>query len=72
MLVTPVQESAHKVPKLAPQALLSRLQLARSAPRRSPRGASHVVQAISAWSMTHPRASSWYCGYARIYDLTDY
>ena len=43
------QESTHKVPTSASQAVLSRIQVTLHATRRKPHGALRLVQAMSAW-----------------------
>ena len=62
-----MQESAHKVPQSASQAALSRMQLTLHATRRTPRGASRLMQPISAWSVKTRRAPSRRRRDARVY-----
>ena len=44
------QESRHQVPKSVLRAVLGRMQFTLHATRRTPHGASRMVQAMSAWS----------------------
>ena len=46
------------------------MQLTHHATRRTPHGASRLVQAMSAWAVKTRRAPSRHCGDARVYDLT--
>ena len=56
--------------KPASQAVLSRMQLTLHATRRSLRGASHLVLAMSAWSVKNRCAPSRHCRDARVYGHT--
>ena len=56
--VSHVQESTGKVPKAAPQAVLSRMQLTLHVTRWTPHGASSMVQSMSAWSVKTELAPS--------------
>ena len=56
--------------KSAPQAILSRMQLALHATRRTLHGASRLVQAMSAWSVKTRHAPSRHCRDARVYGHT--
>ena len=56
--------------KSASQAVLSRMQLTLHATRRTPHGASRLVQAMSAWSVKTRRAPSRHCRDARVYGHT--
>ena len=53
--------STHKVRESASQVFFSRMQLTPHATRRTPHGASHLVQTMSAWSVNPQSASSWHC-----------
>ena len=61
------EESTHRVPKSASQAVLSRMQLALHATRRTPHGASRLVLAMPAWSVKTRRAPPRHCKDARLY-----
>ena len=65
-----MQESTHKVPKGASQAVLSRVQLTLHATRRTLHGVSRSGQAISSWSVKTRRAPSQHCRDARVYGHT--
>ena len=52
------------------QAVLSRMQLALHATRRTPHGASRLVQAMSAWSVKTRRVPFRHCRDARVYGDT--
>ena len=56
--------------KSASQAVLSRMQLTLHATRQTPRGASRLVLAISAWSVKTRRALRQHCRDARVYGHT--
>ena len=65
------QESRHsKVPTSVLRAVLGRMQLTFHATRRTPHGASRLVQAMSAWLVKTRRAPSRYRRGARIYGHT--
>ena len=51
----------------ASQAVLCSMQLTLHAPRRTPQGASRLVQAMSAWSVKTRRAPSQHCRDARVF-----
>ena len=53
--------------KSASQAVLSRVQLTLHATRRTPHGASRLVQVSSAWSVKIRRAPSRYCRDTRVF-----
>ena len=56
-------------PKAASRVVLCRMQVALHAPRLTPRDASRLVRAMSAWSAKTRRAPSRHCWDARIYGL---
>ena len=64
------QESRHKVPKSVSRAVLGRMQSTLHATRRTPHGASRLVQAMSAWLMKTRRAPSRHSRDARVYGHT--
>ena len=64
------QESRHKVPKSVVRAVLGRMQFTLHATRRTPQGASRMVQAMSAWLVKTRRAPSRHSRDARIYGHT--
>ena len=61
------QESRHKVPKSVLRAVLERMQFTLHATRRTPHGASRLVQAMSAWLVKTRRAPSRHSRDARVY-----
>ena len=61
-----LQERTHMVPMSASKAVLSRMQLTLRATRRTPHGASCLVQATSAWSVKTRRAPFRHCRDARV------
>ena len=65
------QETAHKLPKSTSQeAVHSRMRLTLHATRRTPHGASRLLQAMSAWSVNTRRAPSRHCRNTRVYGHT--
>ena len=56
--------------KVASQAVLGRMQLILYATRRTPQGASRLVQAVSPWSMKTRHAPYRRCRNARVYGHT--
>ena len=64
------QESMHKVLKSFLRAVLGRMQFTLHAIRRTPHGASRLVQAMSAWLMKTRRAPFRHSGDARVYGHT--
>ena len=56
--------------KSASQAVLTKMQLTLHATRRTPHGASRLVQAMSAWSVKTLRGPSRQCRDARVYGHT--
>ena len=60
----------HNVPKSTSEAVLSRVLLTLRATRRTPHGASRLVQAKAAWSVKTLRALSWHCRDVRVYGHT--
>ncbi|CAN0169454.1 unnamed protein product, partial [Laminaria digitata] len=70
----PQNKSSHPtlspICKSASHAVLRRMQLTLRATRRTPHGASRLVQAMSAWSVKTARAPSRHCRDARIYGHT--
>ena len=58
------------MPKSVLRAVLGRVQFTLHATRRTPHGASGLVQAMSAWSVKTRRAPSSQCGDARVYGHT--
>ena len=61
------KESRHKVPKSVSRAALRRMQFTLHATRRTPHGASRLVQALSAWLVKIRRAPSRHSRDARVY-----
>ena len=64
------QGSKHKVPKSVLRAVLGRMQFTIHAARRTPHGASRLVQAMPAWLVKTRRALSRQSSDARVYDHT--
>ena len=64
------QESRHKVPKSVLQAVLERMQFTLHATRRTPYGASRLVQAMPAWLAKTRRAPFRHSRDARLYGHT--
>ena len=64
-LVIRLQESRHKVPTSASEAVLSRMQFTLHAAGRIPPGGSRLVKATHAYSMQTRHAPSRYCREAR-------
>ena len=64
------QESRPKVPKSVLRAVLARMQLTLHANRRTPHGASRLVQAMPAWLVRTRRAPSRHSRDARVYGHT--
>ena len=64
------QESRHKVPKSVIRAVLGRMQFVLHAIRRTPHGASHLVQATSALLVKSRRSPSRHSRDARVYGHT--
>ena len=62
--------SRHKVPMSVLRAILETMQFTLHAPRRTPHGASRLVQAISAWLVKPRRAPSRHSRDARVYGHT--
>ena len=56
--------------KSASQAAMRRMQFALHATRQPPRGASRLVQAMSAWSVKIRHVPPWHCKDAKIYGHT--
>ena len=67
-----MQESAHKVRKSTSQVVISKMQPALHATRRTPHGASRLVQAMPVWSAKIRRAPSRHCRDARVIPLWSY
>ena len=59
-------EGRHKVPKSVLRAILGRMKFTFHATRRTPRGASRLVQAMSAWFVKTRRAPSRHSRDARV------
>ena len=70
MAVTRKQESGRKVPKSVLRAVLGRMQFTLHASRRTPHGASRLVQAMSPWLVQTRRAPSRHSRDARVYGHT--
>ena len=66
----PKQESWHKVPKSVLRAVLGRMQFTLHATRRTPHGASLLVQAMSSWLVKTRRAPSRHSRDTRVYGHT--
>ena len=64
------QESRHRVPRSASHVVLSRTKLTLHTTRRTPHGASRLVQAMSAWVVKTRRAPSRHSRDARVYGHT--
>ena len=64
------QENRHKVPPSVLRAVLRRMQSILLATRRTPRGASRLVHAMSAWLVKTRRAPSRHSRDARVYGHT--
>ena len=64
--------SVYKKARLTSCSLYSRMPLTLHATRRSPHGASRLVQALSAWSVKTQRAPSSHCRDASVYSHTKY
>ena len=62
--------SCHPPGTSASRALLARMQLTLHATRRTPHGASRLVQAMPAWSLKTRHAPSRHCRNARVYGHT--
>ena len=60
----------HVQVKSASQGVLCRMQLTLHATRRTPHGASHLVQAMSTWRVKTRRAPSRHCRDAMVYGRT--
>ena len=65
-----MQESTHKVPKSASQAVLSRMQAQSSSTRLTTHGAWRLVHAMSAWSVKTGRVPSRNCRESMVYGRT--
>ena len=65
-------ESTHKVWKSASHAVLGRMQITLHGTRRTPHGASRLVQAMSAWLVKARHAPSRHCRDARVIPLWSY
>ena len=68
--VTRKQENRHQVPKSVLRAVLERMQFTLHATRRTPHGASRLVQAMSVWLVKSRRAPSRHSRDARVYGHT--
>ena len=64
------QESRHMMPKSVLRAVLEKTQFTLHATRRTPHGASRLVQAMSAWLVKTRRAPSRHSRDARVYGHT--
>ena len=64
------QESRHKVPKSVLRAVLARMQFTLHTTRRTPHGASRLVQTMPAWVVKTLRAPSRNSRDARVYGHT--
>ena len=64
------QESRHKVPNSVLRAVLGRMQFTLHATRRTPHGASRLVQAMSAWLVKTRCAPSRHSKDARVHGHT--
>ena len=65
-----MQDSTRKLTKPASQAVLSGMRVTVYATRRTPRGASLLVQAMPVWLVKTRRAPSRHCGDAGVYGYT--
>ena len=64
------RQHSHKVPKAVSRAVLGRMQFTLNATRRTPHGASRLVQERSAWLVKTRRAPSRHSRDARVYGHT--